>query len=169
MTFPLETERLLLRPQTLDDLDAMLAVLGDPRVAEWLSGAPLTRAEVRARIDEKMEIHQSHGYSMWAVIERGTGTVIGDTGLQPLDGGSEIEIGWRFRADRWGRGYATEAARAALAFGFEEAGLDEIAAVTLPENLRSRRVMEQIGMEYDGSAWYYGHQQVKYVIRRVAA
>ena len=161
MTLTIETERLLLRPKTLDDLDAMHAVHSDPEVAAWLGGA-LDREQTRERLIRHMAHQREHGFSVWAIIERSSGEVVGHGGLQHLDGGPEIEVGWALRSDRWGRGYATEAGRASLAYGFDTLGLDEIVAVTLPQNVRSRRVMEKLGMTYVGRAVYYGHEQVKY-------
>jgi GrpB-like predicted nucleotidyltransferase (UPF0157 family) len=165
VSFSLATERLLLRPKTLDDLDALYAVFADPAMARWL-GQP-SREEVAGRLERHVEHQRNHGFSMWAVVERASGALIGHCGLQHLDGGPEVEVGWALASDRWGRGYATEAGRASLHYGFDVLGLAEIVAVTLPENLASRRVMEKLGMEYDGRGVYYGWEQVKYASRRV--
>jgi GrpB-like predicted nucleotidyltransferase (UPF0157 family)/predicted acetyltransferase len=165
VSFSLATERLLLRPKTLDDFDALYAVLADPAVARWLGQS--SREDVAGRLARHMEHQRNHGFSMWAVVERASGALIGHCGLQHLDGGPEIEVGWALARDRWGRGYATEGGRAALQYGFDMLGFDEIVAVTRPENLASRRVMEKLRMEYDGRGFYYGWEQVKYASRRV--
>jgi GrpB-like predicted nucleotidyltransferase (UPF0157 family)/predicted acetyltransferase len=165
VSFSLATERLLLRPWTPNDLDGLYAVLADPAVARWLGQR--TRDEVAERLARHVEHQRNHGFSMWAVVERASGALIGHCGLQHLDGGPEVEVGWALASDRWDRGYATEAGRASLHHGFDVLGLDEIVAVTRPENLASRRVMEKLRMEYDGRGVYYGWEQVKYASRRV--
>jgi ribosomal-protein-alanine N-acetyltransferase len=101
------------------------------------------------------------------VVElRSSDEVIGVTGLTHLDDGPEVEVGYRFLNRCWGRGYATEAARASIAYGFSELGLDRIVAVTLPKNIASRRVMEKCGMSFVGVMHVYGSAQVKYAIAR---
>jgi RimJ/RimL family protein N-acetyltransferase len=97
---------------------------------------------------------------------RETGEVIGVTGLGHLADGPEIEVGYRFLRKHWGNGYASEAARASIEFGLEELGLEQIAAVTLPTNIASRRVMEKCGMVFAGVMDVYGHEHVKYTIAR---
>jgi GrpB-like predicted nucleotidyltransferase (UPF0157 family)/RimJ/RimL family protein N-acetyltransferase len=164
---PIETERLLLRSKTLDDLDAMHELLGDPDVAAWLQGQPFDRDETRERLLRNMRLERQLGFAMWAVVERSSGKVIGHCGLQHLDGGPEVEVGWALVPSRWGRGYATEAARASVARGFEQLGLEEIVAVTRPDNARSRRVMEKLGMTYEGRGVWYGAEQVRYALRPV--
>lgn len=168
----IETARLLLRPKTPDDLDAMLALYEDPDVAVWLGwglGEEVDPVEAQRRLDRNLEHERMHGFSMWAIVERESGDVVGDCGLQHLDGGPEIEVGWGLLSSRWGRGYATEAARAALAFGFAELALERIVAVIRPENARSRRVAERLGMVEDGRGTYHGIEHNRYVLARPEA
>jgi GrpB-like predicted nucleotidyltransferase (UPF0157 family)/RimJ/RimL family protein N-acetyltransferase len=165
--FPLETERLVLRSKTLGDLDAMQELYGDPDVAAWLGGEPFNREQTREHLLRHMRLEREHGFATWAVVEQSSGKVIGHCGLQHLDGGPEVEVGWALVPSRWGRGYATEAARASVAWGFEQLGLEEIVAVTRPTNARSRRVMEKLGMTYEGLGVWYGAEQVRYAVRRV--
>jgi len=123
----------------------------DPEVREFL-GDLLTReqstasaARFQAQLDER-------GFGFWAVEVRGTGEFIGFTGLDQVDEGmpfTGIEIGWRLARSAWGHGYATEAALAGLAFGFQVLALPEILAVTTAGNLRSQAVMRRIGMIRD--------------------
>jgi RimJ/RimL family protein N-acetyltransferase len=163
----IETARLVVRPKTADDLDAMVALYEDPEVAVWLGwgrGEEVDRAEAQRRLERHIEHQRVHGFSVGAVVEKATGDVIGHCGLQHLDAGPEIEVGWALLSSRWGRGYATEAARAAVLYGFDEVGLETIVAVTRPDNVRSRRVMERLGMRYAGPGTYYGLEQVKYVL-----
>ena len=145
----LETERLILRPPEGRDRDAIAAINGDPRVGDWLAGTQ-TRAQSDAMVDRVLAHQAEHGFSFWAVELKGRGEVVGLTGLVTL--GAEmppapgVEIGWRFAAETWGQGYASEAARAALDWGFANLDLAEIVAFTADTNLRSQAVMRRIGM-----------------------
>lgn len=110
---------------------------------------PLTRSESDAFAAGSEAFWDEKGYGRWVVEVPGEAKMIGYVGIQTLSYLSKDEIGWRLARAHWGRGYATEAARAALADGFERVGLDEIISVTVPANTRSRRVMERIGMKHD--------------------
>jgi RimJ/RimL family protein N-acetyltransferase len=162
---PLATERLLLRPATLDDLDAWLAISRDAEEA-WFGAPSSTEDDARANLTRHMSHREHHGFGLCAVELRPRHEMIGVAGLTHLDEGPEIEVGYRFLKRHWGQGYATEAARASIAFGFDELGLDRIVAVTLPTNHASRRVMEKCGLSFVGVMHVYGHAQVKYAIAR---
>ncbi len=165
MPLPLLTERLRLRPATLEDLEAWHAISRDAEAAWW--GAPTsTLDDAQANLAKHMRHHEEHGFGLWPVELRATNEVIGVTGLNHLADGPEIEVGYRFLSKHWGNGYATEAAQASIEFGLGELGLKQIAAVTLPTNIASRRVMEKCGMVFAGVMDVYGHEQVKYMIDR---
>jgi RimJ/RimL family protein N-acetyltransferase len=165
MPLPLTTERLRLRPATLDDLDAWLAISRDAETAWW--GEPSSTLEdARASLERQIANQEHYGFSLWPVELKLAGTVIGAAGLQHLADGEEIEVGYRFLREHWGRGYATEAARAAIRFAFDEIGLDRLVAVTLPTNRASRRVMEKCGLSFVGVMQVYGRAQVKYAATR---
>jgi RimJ/RimL family protein N-acetyltransferase len=145
----IETERLVLRRPEDRDREALLAMNADPRVAEWLAG-PMTAeqndaliARIQAHCDEK-------GYGFWAAERKSDGKVLGLAGLltmgEDLPPGPALEIGWRFAVEAWGQGYATEGARAALAWAFAELDPPEVVAITARTNLRSQAVMRRIGM-----------------------
>lgn len=124
----------------------------DPRVMEFFP-APLGRPGSDALVD-RIEAHfDEHGFGLWAVEVPGVAPFIGFTGLAIARFAAPfapcVEIGWRLAAEHWGHGYATEAARLALAHGFESAGLAEILAFTAVDNRRSRAVMERLGMQHD--------------------
>jgi RimJ/RimL family protein N-acetyltransferase len=145
------TERLVLRAWRASDRPAFAALNADPRVMEWFPGTLS-----RERSDEMADVIAARlleaGWGLWALEVPGIADFIGFVGLNRADevvGWPAVEVGWRLAAEHWGRGYAPEAARAALAFGFETLGLDEIVALTTVGNLKSRRVMEKIGMSYD--------------------
>jgi RimJ/RimL family protein N-acetyltransferase len=153
------TDRLLLRGWRDDDRAAYAAINADPEVTEFLSKR-FTRAESDAMVDQMLAGWERRGYGLWAVERRTDGVLLGMTGLSrhdlPEPIGSVVEVGWRFARQAWGHGYATEAARAALGFGFERLGLAEIVSFTVPDNGRSRRVMERLGMTRD-RADDFGH------------
>lgn len=165
MPLPLDTERLRLRPATLYDLDVWLAISRDAEQAWW--GKPSSTVDsARENLQKHLVKQERHGFSLWPVELGATGEVIGLAGLQHLDDGPEIEVGYRFLRGHWGNGYATEAATAAIRYGFDELELDRIVAVTLPTNRASRRVLEKCGLSYEGTVQVYGHTQVKYALNR---
>jgi RimJ/RimL family protein N-acetyltransferase len=159
------TERLLLRPVTLDDLDAWHAISRDAEEA-WFGAPNSTLDDARANLVKHMSHQDSHGFSLWAVELRAKHEMIGVAGLKHLADGEEIEVGYRFLREHWGHGYATEAAGASIAFGLQELRLERIVAVTLPTNRASRHVMEKCGMTFVGVMNVYDHAQVKYAIAR---
>jgi len=145
------TERLTLRPWREADRAPFAAMNADPAVMEFMP-ARLTRAESDAIVDRFSAMLEARGMTFFALEENASGAFVGAVGLFPvgqLPFAPAVEIGWRLRPESWGRGYASEAARAALAQGFGPLGLDEIVAYTAAPNLRSQRVMERIGMVRD--------------------
>jgi RimJ/RimL family protein N-acetyltransferase len=147
----LRTERLVLRRWRESDLEPWAAMNADPAVREHL-GPVLTPEQSAASVARFEADFEARGFGWWAVEVADTGAFIGFTGLDQVDEGlpfSGVEIGWRLARTAWGHGYATEAARAALAFGFGTLGLPEILAVTTATNRRSQAVMRRIGMTTD--------------------
>ncbi|MFD9328617.1 GNAT family N-acetyltransferase [Streptomyces sp. NPDC060065] len=147
----LRTERLMLRRWQDSDLEPWAAMNADPEVREHL-GALLTREQSDASVASFQAEFDQRGYGWWAVEVLATGEFIGFAGLDRVDDGmpfTGVEAGWRLARSAWGHGYATEAAHASLAFGFEALELPEILAVTTAANLRSQAVMSRIGMTRD--------------------
>lgn len=148
----IETERLILREWKPEDLPFFAAINQDPKVMECLL-KPLTEAETAAMIERIQKHFKEHGFGLFACILKETSQCIGFVGLNIPEFTSHftpcVEIGWRLSSQAWGKGYATEAARAVLQAGFEEFNLQEIVAFTVPANKRSQRVMEKIGMVRD--------------------
>ena len=165
MPLPLRTERLLLRPPVLEDLDAWLAILRDAEEV-WYGAARSSEDDARASLMRHVIHHERYGWGICAAELRATGKVIGAAGITHMEDGPELEVGYRFRKEHWGQGLATEAAAASIAFGFGELGLDRIVAVALPTNKASRRVMEKCGLSFVGVTEAYGEAQVKYAIAR---
>jgi RimJ/RimL family protein N-acetyltransferase len=148
----LSTPRLILRPWRDDDATAFAAMFDDPAVMEFL--LPFKdRAAIDAIIGRVRQHFAEHGFGWWAAELPGVAPFIGFIGLAQVNFEAPftpaIEIGWRLARAYWGQGYATEGAKAALASGFTQLGLDEIVALTVPANRRSWRVMQRIGMKRD--------------------
>jgi RimJ/RimL family protein N-acetyltransferase len=147
----LRTERLALRQWRESDLEPWAAMNADPEVREHFPNL-LTREQSAASMARFQAELDQRGYGWWAVEVLATGEFIGFTGLDPVDEDmpfTGVEIGWRLARSAWGHGYATEAALASLAFGFDTLALSEIVAVTATTNLRSQAVMRRIGMTRD--------------------
>lgn len=146
------TERLLLRGWRDSDREPFAALNADPIVMEHFP-APLERADSDAFVDRMIACWRERDFGLWAVEVVGTPACIGFVGLNHpgfvADFMPCVEVGWRLGHAAWGRGYAPEAARAALRFGWEAVGLDEIQSWTTTGNANSRRVMEKIGMTHD--------------------
>lgn len=148
----LETERLILRPWRAEDREPFAAMNADPRVMAHFPST-LARAESDAAVDRYEAHFAEHGHGWFATELRGVAPFIGYVGLAAPRFEAHftpcVEIGWRIAAEHWGRGYATEGARACLDFGFETLGLAEIVSFTAVDNAASRRVMEKLGMRRD--------------------
>jgi len=145
----IETPRLILRDWRAADLAPFAAMSADPAVMETLGGALLTQAQSRAFIESAEAQIARRGFGRWAVERREDGAFIGVVGLAPV--GKDVplggfEIAWRLARNAWGFGYATEAARAALAEAFERGGLQQVWAFTSVPNLRSQAVMGRLGL-----------------------
>ena len=163
----IETERLIVRPMEPGDAEALWEMLREPSTWEFI-GPPQVQSleETRRFVERKAAYHREHGFAMWAVIERESGRPVGDCGLQLLEGGPEVELGYHLTLASRGRGYTTEAARACLAYGLEKVGLDRIVAVAWPGNGASQRVMQKCGMRLVGAGFHYGHETVDYELTR---
>ncbi|MEV4544655.1 GNAT family N-acetyltransferase [Micromonospora echinaurantiaca] len=147
----IRTRRLLLRDWQESDLAPWAAMNADPEVREHL-GPLLTPEQATASARRFQADLARDGFGFWAVEVRDTGEFIGFAGLDRVDPGmpfTGVEAGWRLARAAWGHGYATEAARAVLAYGFDTIGLAEILAVTTATNLRSQAVMGRLGMTTD--------------------
>jgi RimJ/RimL family protein N-acetyltransferase len=174
----LETRRLLLRAWRDEDLLPFAALNADPRVMEFFPRI-LERAESDALAQRIRAQFDHRGFGLWAVEELENDKFIGFVGLtvQTFEAHFTpcVEIGWRLAFTSWGRGYASEAASAALEFGFRQLHLREIVSFTVPSNLRSRRVMERIGMSHDRDgdfehpAIHPGHPLRRHVLYRASS
>jgi RimJ/RimL family protein N-acetyltransferase len=165
----ISTERLLLRPWRPDDVEPYAAIVADPEVMRHMGSGPMERAAAAAQVARFAEGTALSGVYHTAAEERATGELIGRIGLfhQPeWPGPHEVEVGWLLARPAWGRGLATEGARAAVDYGFGELRLPGIVSFTVPENVRSRAVMERLGMRQSGRRQWRGLPHVWYELAR---
>ncbi len=163
-----QTARLYLRPRSRDDIDALVAMDGDAEVMRYIGdGSVRDAASQRVSLTEGLSEPLPPGLGTWSVFAHDAkDDLLGTTFLVPLPDTDLVEIGWRFRRDAWGRGYATEAAAAILYYGFTTLALDEIVAVVYLENVRSIRVMEKLGLTSTGTCFAYGRDLPIYRMKR---
>jgi len=163
----LETDRLLLREFVPEDLGALVAVLCDAETMRYYPAA-LDRAGVAAWIERNRRRYADPGHGLWAMVLKSSGELIGDCGLtrQVVDETDEIEIGYHVRRDLWGRGYASEAARACREHGFSRLGAERLVSLIRPENLPSRRVAEKTGLSLWKEVTWRQLPHCVYAIRR---
>jgi ribosomal-protein-alanine N-acetyltransferase len=142
----LETERLVLREMRADDVEPLLGVFGDERVMASFASAPFDRAAMERWIERNLAHQRDHGYGLFTLIDKADGRVIGDCGLELIDIGAEL--GYDLRADRWGRGLATEAAIAVRDYALATLHLPRLLSLVRIGNTSSRRVAEKVGMTW---------------------
>lgn len=160
MTWKFETGRLRTRAPGLGDRDGYRALLLDRDVARWLRPAPLEpfrESDVDEMLGGDEEHWANHGFGPWAIFERDGGQLIGRGGLRwtEVDGRLSIELPWAIRSDRWGRGYATEAALAAVDWA-RELNMEELVALVMPKSAASLRVAEKVGLKRTGTTRHAG-------------
>ena len=151
----LTTGRLLLRPLVPADLDEVAALHSDPMVMRYIDdGRPVPPQVVRERDMTWLTADYGPGAGYWLAVERAVGSAIGWFGLRPVPGQpGDLELGYRLRPASWGRGLATEGARALIAHAFQAAGASQVVATTMAVNSASRRVMEKAGLRWLRT-WY---------------
>jgi RimJ/RimL family protein N-acetyltransferase len=152
---PLITERLVIRPFAREDLAAIHAVWSDPEVMDPVPSKVLDLDESRAKLAEKISHQRRHGFGRWAVVDKASATVIGECGLEYLDGGPDIELGYKLGRASWGQGFALEAARACLGWALAERP-EQVVAIVDAGNARSARVLTAIGMVREGTESHFG-------------
>ena len=152
-----ETERLLLRPWTAGDLDALAAIFAEPDVWRYPFGRAFTHDETQRFLARQLHHWETDGFAVWAAELKSESRLIGYVGLSIPHWLPEVlpavEVGWRLHPAYWGRGLATEGGRASLRYGFETLQLDRIIAILMPDNLASSRVTEKLGMRDCLTTW----------------
>lgn len=174
----IKTKRLILRPWQESDLEPIAAINRDPRVMEFFPRL-MSRQDSDTMVQKMNEFMEKKGWGFWAAALIETGELIGFIGIEDVDFEAHftpaVEIGWRIGYQYWGKGYAPEGAKAALAFGFENLHLKEIVSFTAEQNMRSIRVMEKIGMHHDPKDDFehprvpFGNPLKKHVLYRLSS
>ena len=167
----IETERLLLRGWRKEDLEPYARLCADPEVMRFIGvGSTLTREQSEAQISRFIRHWEERGFGLWALEDKGSGSFVGFAGLAHQEDWSEgehkTEVGWRLDRASWGRGLATEAAKASVAYGFRALDLERIISIIQPENHASRRVAEKAGLSLRGETRWRGVDVVWYAIDR---
>jgi RimJ/RimL family protein N-acetyltransferase len=163
----LETERLVLRMFRESDTDAYAEMVGDPEVMRFLGGGqPVPRAEAWRNMAMVLGHWHLRGYGMWAVEEQASGELVGRVGCWRPEGWPGLEVGWTLRRRFWGRGYATEAARASVAYAFEALDQTRVISLIAPENVNSIRVAERLGEKPEGEWDIFGTKVIIYAVGR---
>lgn len=164
----LHTQRLRLEPFNDEHLDGLFRLNSDPEVMRYITGKPETREETIAMIERIKARWIEFGFSWWSFIELKTNELIGAGCIQYLgrDPANPLEIGWRLRQDKWGQGFASEAAQRMAAFAFDQIGGDSLFAVCDQENIGSANVMKKLGMQYRGIERWYDMDTLVYTMTR---
>jgi RimJ/RimL family protein N-acetyltransferase len=162
----LETERLRLRWLREDDFEEYAKMCRDPEVMRFLGGTLTTDIEIWRQMASIMGHWYFRGYGIWAMEEKSGGRLIGRIGcLNPI-GWPAFEVGWTLARDCWGKGYATEGARRAMAYAFNELNRDHVISLIAPDNIASIRVAERLGERVEGQTELLGKKVLIYGIDR---
>lgn len=148
----LETKRLILRRQIIEDLDALWALYSDPQITRYIPDAPRSYEETRLELEWHMNGHPKNPQlGLWATIHKETGRFIGRCGLLPwtIDGLEEVEVAYAIAREFWGQGLGTEAAQAIVQYAFEHLKLSRLVCMIAPENQASMKVAKNIGMTFE--------------------
>lgn len=157
MTPAIKASRVSLRPLQPTDTEVLHRIYQTEGVLQYFpTTTPPPLEKVERFIASQQEHWEKHGYGNWGIVPEGESQIAGWAGLQFLPELNETEVGYLLDKPFWGRGYATEAARASIQFGFERCGLDHIIALVHPENLASRRVIDKCGMTYEETIHLWG-------------
>jgi RimJ/RimL family protein N-acetyltransferase len=167
----IETEKLLLRGWREENVEPYARLCADPEVMRYIGGgATMTREQSERQIWQFVRHWEEHGFGLWAMEEKATGAFVGFVGLAHqedwTEGPHKTEVGWRLAREFWGRGLATEGAKASVAYGFEKLGLEGIISIIQPENTASRRVAEKAGLTPRGKTLWRNEAVVWYAIDR---
>ena len=165
MTTVIETPRLALRELVPGDIDFVATMLADPDVNRFYERR-FTRTDAQVWLDRQLERYRRDGHGLWLMLNRETGTPMGQVGLllQDVDGARQPEIGWLLHRPFWGCGYATEAAAATRDAAFTRWTYLDVISLIRPENLASQRVAERIGMVPGRRVQFHGFTHVVFAV-----
>jgi ribosomal-protein-alanine N-acetyltransferase len=159
-----ETLHLILRPWALEDSEALFRILQEPGILKYFPPATFSLEKTRRYINHQLKHWQERGYGHWAVTLKEDHSVVGWDGLEYLPETGENEVAYLLSHKVWGRGFATEAAQAAVRFGFDNASLQTIIGLVHPENIGSIRVLEKCGLTFIDCKIYWGLEMCRYRI-----
>lgn len=167
MPSQLETERLILRPMSQTDFDALLLIFTDPKVMAAFQHDPFTPDQMQRWLSRNLEHQGQYGYGLFSIILKESGELIGDCGLEQMEVGGQAlaELGYDFRSDYWNQGFASEAARAVRDYAFQVLQLPQLISLIRVGNLSSKRVAEKVGMTLSEEFTRYGIQYWKYALK----
>lgn len=169
MTPGLETDRLRLRMFRHEDIEEYAPICADPEVMRYLTGQTMNRFEAWRHMAMIVGHWTLRGFGIWAVEEKATGRLVGRVGFHYPDQWPGFELAWTLGRDYWGRGFATEAAKVALEYAFNEMDREHVISLIHPENAPSIRVAERLGETLEGKTQVMGHDVLIYGISRPAA
>jgi len=163
----LETERLILDTWQPSDWTVFRPIATDPEVMRYITGgAPWSDDQIRSFVERQVKLYAERGFCRWKLVVKEAGEMIGFCGVGFWRNETDPEIGWWLARRHWGRGLATEAARAALRDALERAGLERIISVAMPQNVASIRIMEKLGFRLECEFENEGVRLVRYAIAR---
>lgn len=158
----LESERMLLRELIESDTDSLAEIYADYNVMQYIGkGVVLSYEQTKKSIQSWEKHYKLFKFGNWATIEKSTGKFIGLCGLSWLPDYTDIEVSYLFEKFSWGKGYATEIARSILDYGFHDFGLMRIVALVYPQNTLSIRVIDKLGMQYEGKKIFFGDKLLR--------
>jgi ribosomal-protein-alanine N-acetyltransferase len=170
MSIPtITTPRLILRAFSKKDTEAMYQILKEKEVLRYFPPTdPPPRDRVERMIGGLLKHWQERGYGLWAVEAKASGELLGRCGLQWLPDTEEVEVDFILGKPFWGQGFATEAGRASLQYGFEQLGLEKVVGIAHVENIASQRVLEKLGMARLEQKEFFGIECYRYAVERPA-
>jgi len=164
----LETENLIIRHFSTDDVDALSEILGDPKVMEFSTNGPYSKEETKSFIKQCLSEYEHPGFSLWAVIHKYDAKLIGYCGIRPeeIDDRKEVELGYRLAYQYWGQGLGTEAAKACRDYAFNKFGLTHLVSIIEAKNTRSLGIADNLDMFYEKNSVYHGIPVLIYRVNR---
>ena len=164
----LQIDRLIMEPLQFSDLDSLAAIWSNPEVTKFLPsrGVPIPREKTEKALASFIEHWQKLGYGIWKILEDESDKMVGYGGLRYLEELNEVELLYGLAKEYWGKGIATRAANASVLFGFNQANLDRIIALALPENEASKKVIEKTGFKYEKQIHIFNLDGLYYSIER---
>ena len=158
---------MVLRQMEMDDVDDLMGIFSDPVAMRYYPNTK-SRQEAEEWVRRAQESYRDHGFGLWVAILEDSGEFVGQCGLtvQEVEGKNEVEIGYLFLRRFWGRGLATEAARAARDHGFHMPGCERLVSLIDPGNLASRRVAEKVGLRPERGVWKWNKEICVYAIHK---